>query len=54
MYHLDGITFFGNTDFNSKEAQEKIQTTLGDRKVNCILSDMVSIKNYIFHESKLE
>lgn len=40
IYPVDGATFIGNTDFTSDKAQEKVRSLLGDRKVNCVLSDM--------------
>lgn len=40
IYPVDGATFYGNTDFTSQAAQEKVKSLLGGRKVNCVLSDM--------------
>jgi 23S rRNA U2552 (ribose-2'-O)-methylase RlmE/FtsJ len=42
IYPLDGVTFFGNCDFTTKEARIKILTALNGAKANCVLSDMVS------------
>lgn len=40
IYPIEGATFFGNTDFTSQIAQDKIKALLNGRKVNCVLSDM--------------
>lgn len=40
IYPLEGGTFFGNTDFTTQSAKDKILEALGGRKVNTILSDM--------------
>lgn len=40
IYPLDGVTFFGNTDFTTQTAKEKILKALEGRKVTTILSDM--------------
>ncbi|KAG5679555.1 hypothetical protein PVAND_009115 [Polypedilum vanderplanki] len=40
IYPLEGVTFFGNTDFTTNEAKMKILKTLNGAKVNCVLSDM--------------
>lgn len=39
-FPLDGVTFFGNSDFTTLETQKKILQALEGRKVNCVLSDM--------------
>lgn len=40
IYPIEGATFFGNTDFNTQVAQEKIKNILNGRKVSGVLSDM--------------
>jgi 23S rRNA (uridine2552-2'-O)-methyltransferase len=43
IYPLEGVQFFGNTDFTQQTARDKILNALEGKKANCILSDMVNI-----------
>lgn len=40
IYPIAGANILGNTDFTLAESQAKIRTLLGDRRVDCVLSDM--------------
>ncbi|KFB35413.1 AGAP004177-PA-like protein [Anopheles sinensis] len=40
IYPVEHATLFGNSDFLRKETQDKIRTSLGDRRIDCVLSDM--------------
>uniref|UniRef100_A0A182RYP5 rRNA methyltransferase 2, mitochondrial n=1 Tax=Anopheles funestus TaxID=62324 RepID=A0A182RYP5_ANOFN len=40
IYPIEHAILFGNSDFLRKETQDKIRTSLGDRRVDCVLSDM--------------
>lgn len=35
-----GVHLLGNADFTKPDIQQKIQSILGDRRVDCVLSDM--------------
>lgn len=48
IYPLDGVTFFGNTDFTTATAREKILKALNGKRANCVLSDMVRSSYWIF------
>lgn len=40
IYPIPGATLLGNTDFTTKETQDKIKKLLNEKKVDCVLSDM--------------
>ncbi|XP_019554606.3 rRNA methyltransferase 2, mitochondrial [Aedes albopictus] len=40
IHPIEHATMLGNTDFTKQESQDKIRTLLGDRPVDCVLSDM--------------
>lgn len=37
---MQGAHIIGNTDFTLPESQERIKKALGDRLINCVISDM--------------
>lgn len=40
IYPIAHATLLGNTDFTRQETQDKIRTLLGERQVDCVISDM--------------
>ncbi|XP_052869259.1 rRNA methyltransferase 2, mitochondrial [Anopheles cruzii] len=40
IYPIEHAILFGNSDFLRKETQDKIRSALGERRVDCVLSDM--------------
>ncbi|XP_062555462.1 rRNA methyltransferase 2, mitochondrial [Armigeres subalbatus] len=40
IYPIEHATMLGNTDFTKQESQDKIRSLLGERQVDCVLSDM--------------
>ncbi|XP_058116104.1 rRNA methyltransferase 2, mitochondrial [Anopheles ziemanni] len=40
IYPVEHAILLGNSDFLRKETQDKIRTSLGDRRIDCVLSDM--------------
>lgn len=40
IYPIEHATMLGNTDFMKQESQDKIRALLGERRVDCVLSDM--------------
>ncbi|XP_058818142.1 rRNA methyltransferase 2, mitochondrial [Topomyia yanbarensis] len=40
IYPIEHATLFGNMDFTKPENQDKIRAQLGERRIDCILSDM--------------
>ncbi|XP_058059768.1 rRNA methyltransferase 2, mitochondrial [Anopheles bellator] len=40
IYPIEHAILFGNSDFLRKETQDKIRSALGERGVDCVLSDM--------------
>lgn len=39
-YLLQGVHLLGNADFTKPETQQNVKSILGDRRVDCVLSDM--------------
>lgn len=40
LFVFKGVHLLGNADFTKPETQQKVKSILGDRRVDCVLSDM--------------